>query len=443
MKYYNTFLALKTDLDNQVLTLPKVVDHYLSAIDHNRDLNAFIEVFVDESQINAQKIQQKIKSGKAGRLVGMVIGVKDNICYHSHGVSASSKILKKYIYPYSVTVVERLLAEDAIITGRLNCDEFAIGASNESSYYGPVRNAADCTQVSGGSSSGSAVAVQAGLCFASLGTDTGGSVRQPVAFCGIIGLKPSYGRISRHGVLSYASSFDQVGSLTRSVEDAALLLEIMADKDENDNMVSSLSVASYSTSLKSMGRKKIVYLEDVLNAEGLDKDVQTTFLYHINQLKIKRHLVESVSFKYLDYVVPTYYILTMAEASSNLARYDGVHYGYRSSQAVDLESTYKKSRYEGFGAEVKRRIMLATFVLSAEYYEAYYTKAQKVRRLIRDKTEELLAEYDCIMGTYRTNNACISFGTNKQRSCRELLGGYIYGSSLFMWCSCYIFTSWY
>jgi aspartyl-tRNA(Asn)/glutamyl-tRNA(Gln) amidotransferase subunit A len=398
MKYYSTFSTLKLDLKNQVLTLPEVVDHYLRVIEENRDLNAFIEVFADEARSMAQQIQQKIRTKKAGKLAGMVIGIKDNICYRNHGVSAASKMLERYISPYSSTVVTRLLAEDAIIIGRLNCDEFSMGASNESSYYGPVKNAADRTRVSGGSSGGAAVAVQAGLCFASLGTDTGGSVRQPAAFCGIIGLKPSYGRISRHGILSYASSFDQVGTLTRSVEDAALLLEIMAGKDEYDSTVSNYPpIAFCSDTLKDTGRKKIAYFVEALNAEGLDRDIKITFQHHIHQLKQMGHQVEPISFEYLDYVVPTYYILTMAEASSNLARYDGIHYGFRSPHAVDLESTYKKSRAEGFGMEVKRRILLGTFILSAAHYDAYYTKAQKVRRLIRDKTEELLAQYDFIM----------------------------------------------
>ncbi|MFN8406612.1 MAG: Asp-tRNA(Asn)/Glu-tRNA(Gln) amidotransferase subunit GatA [Sphingobacteriaceae bacterium] len=397
MKSYRAFLALRSDLENQILTLPQVVDHYLQNIQKNNDLNAFVEVFAEEAKREAQRIQQKIISGKAGKLAGMVIGIKDNICYRDHGVSACSKMLKNYISPYSATVVERLLVEDAIIIGRLNCDEFAMGASNESSYYGPVKNAFDRTRVSGGSSGGSAVAVQADLCFAALGTDTGGSVRQPAAFCGIVGLKPSYGRISRHGILSYASSFDQVGTLTKSVEDAALLLEIMAGRDQYDSTSSRLPVSPYSDMLKSKGKKKIAYFIEALQAKSLDEEVRISFQYHINQLQKEGHIVEPISFDYLDYLVPTYYILTMAEASSNLARYDGIRYGYRSAHAMDLESTYKRSRTEGFGIEVKRRILLGTFILSAGYYEAYYTKAQQVRRLIRNKTEHILAHYDFIM----------------------------------------------
>jgi aspartyl-tRNA(Asn)/glutamyl-tRNA(Gln) amidotransferase subunit A len=272
-----------------------------------------------------------------------------------------------------------------------------MGASNESSFYGPVKNFADQTKVSGGSSGGSAVAVQAGLCLAALGTDTGGSVRQPASFCGVVGLKPSYGRVSRHGIISYASSFDQVGPITNCVEDAALLLEIIAGPDQYDSTASSKIVPAYSQELETDKKQRIAYLSEALSSKGLDPEVKQAFERSISLLKDAGHVVEPVSFEYLDYVVPTYYILTMAEASSNLARYDGVHYGYRSPQAMDLESTYKKSRSEGFGAEVKRRIVLGTFVLSAGYYDAYYAKAQKVRRLIRDKTDEILGNYDFIM----------------------------------------------
>jgi aspartyl-tRNA(Asn)/glutamyl-tRNA(Gln) amidotransferase subunit A len=345
----------------------------------------------------AVRIQEKLNSGTAGKLAGMVIGIKDNICFKDHKVSACSRILENYVSPFSATVVERLIAEDALIIGRLNCDEFAMGASNESSYYGPVKNKADKTKVSGGSSGGAAVAVQAGLCLAALGTDTGGSVRQPASFCGVIGLKPSYGRVSRHGIISYASSFDQVGPITNCIEDAAILLEIIAGSDNYDSTASQRAVPSYTLGTKELKKEKIAYLSEALHSKGLDPEVKLAFQRSIDSLKAAGHLVEPVPFEFLEYVVPTYYILTMAEASSNLARYDGVHYGYRSKRAYDLESTYKTSRSEGFGAEVKRRIVLGTFVLSAGYYDAYYSKAQKVRRLIRDRTNQILDEYDFIM----------------------------------------------
>lgn len=397
MQGFSSLAQIQAALVSRDLNLKDLVADYIDRIEERKELNAFIEVFSDEAKSAALIIQEKILAGTAGKLAGMVIGIKDNICYIDHNVSASSKILENYISPFSATVVERVLAEDAIIIGRLNCDEFAMGASNESSYYGPVRNNADLSKVSGGSSGGAAVAVQADLCLAALGTDTGGSVRQPASFCGVVGLKPTYGRVSRHGVISYASSFDQVGPITRCVEDSSILLEVIAGLDENDSTSSSKPVGAYSGNHTLKVKKKIAYLSEALHSEGLDNDVKLAFERSISRLNAEGHTVEPVSFNLLEYVVPTYYILTMAEASSNLARYDGVHYAYRSENAAELESTYKRSRSEGFGPEVKRRIVLGTFVLCAGYYDAYYAKAQKVRRLIRDKTDEILSEFDFIM----------------------------------------------
>lgn len=379
------------------LTVPDLVDHYLSRIREYEHLNAFIEVFTEEAVARAKTVQEKIQNGTAGKLAGLVIGLKDNICFMNHRVGASSRMLDGFVSVYSATVVARLLEEDAIIIGRLNCDEFAMGASNETSWHGPVLNAADPSRVSGGSSGGAAVAVQAGLCHAALGTDTGGSVRQPAAFCGIVGLKPTYGRVSRNGIIAYASSFDQVGPLTRSVEDAALILEVIAGADPGDSTSSPREVPAYSQSLELKGTRKIAYLKEALASPGLESGVRQCMEAQISNLRTQGHSVEGCDFPYLDYVVPAYYILTMAEASSNLARYDGVHYGFRSPHASNLESTYKKSRTEGFGEEVKRRIMLGTFVLSAGYYDAYYSKAQKVRRLIRDSLSALLYQYDFIL----------------------------------------------
>jgi len=396
-KNYSSLIEIKGGLQSGEVTVEKLVKHYLENIKANAHLNAFNEVFGEEALSRAKNIDTRVQLGNAGRLAGMVIGIKDNICYKDHKVSASSKILDGFTSIYSSTIVERLLAEDAIIIGRCNCDEFAMGASNESSYFGPVKNHADNTKVSGGSSGGSAVAVQADMCHAAIGTDTGGSVRQPASFCGLIGLKPTYGRISRYGVISYASSFDQVGPITKSVEDAALLLEIMAGVDEYDSTLSTKEVPAFSTDLKEPGKKKIAYLQESLSSPGVDAEVKNALTQAIDKLRAEGHTVKPIAFEYLDYMVPAYYILATAEASSNLARYDGVHYGYRSPKATDLQSTYKQSRSEGFGKEVKRRIMLGTFVLSAGYYDAYYAKAQKARRLIREKTQEILKEYDFIL----------------------------------------------
>ncbi|MDB4925735.1 Asp-tRNA(Asn)/Glu-tRNA(Gln) amidotransferase subunit GatA [Mucilaginibacter sp.] len=397
-KFYSSLSEIKSGLQNGKTTVEGLVKNYLSQIEINAGLNAFNEVFDKEALQRAKDIDERLKQGIAGKLAGMVIAIKDNICYKGHKVSASSKILTGFQSVYSSTVVERLLAEDAIIIGRCNCDEFAMGASNESSYFGPVKNYADPAKVSGGSSGGSAVAVQANMCHAAIGTDTGGSVRQPASFCGLIGLKPTYGHVSRHGLIAYASSFDQAGTITRSVEDAALLLEIMAGADEYDSTTSSKAVPAYATDLKkSTDKKKIAYLQESLSSPAVNDEVKSALINSIEKLRAAGHTVKPIAFEYLDYLVPAYYILVMAEASSNLARFDGVHYGYRSKAATDLVSTYKKSRSEGFGKEVKRRIMMGTFVLSAGYYDAYYAKAQKVRRLIQEKTNKIFEEYDFML----------------------------------------------
>lgn len=394
---YSSLTEIKSGLQRAEITVEGLVKGYLREIEKNAHLNAFNEVFADEALIAAKNVDNKIKNGTAGKLAGMVIGIKDNICYKGHQVSASSKILTGFTSIFSSTVVERLLAEDAVIIGRCNCDEFAMGATNESSYFGPVKNHADETKVAGGSSGGSAVAVQAGMCHAALGTDTGGSVRQPASFCGVVGLKPTYGTISRHGIIAYASSFDQVGPITKSVEDAALLLEVLAGPDEFDSTLSQTPPPASYTNLQKPGKKKIAYLQEAISSPGVDTEVKDNLVQYIDKLRAEGHTVTPIAFELLEYLVPTYYILAMAEASSNLARYDGVHYGYRSPLATDLQSTYKRSRSEGFGKEVKRRIMLGTFVLSAGYYDAYYAKAQKVRRLIQEKTNQILEEYDFIL----------------------------------------------
>lgn len=377
-----------------------MVQTYLQRIHSNAHLNAFIEVFEEEALAKAREIDEKIRQGTPlGRLAGVVMGIKDVICYKDHTLSAASRILEGFTSLYSATAVERLLAAEAIIIGRLNCDEFAMGSTNENSAYGVVRNALDVNKVPGGSSGGSAVAVQADLCMLSLGSDTGGSVRQPADFCGVIGLKPSYGRISRHGLIAYASSFDQIGIFGKNIADMALTLEIIAGPDAYDSTAAQKEVPAYQSLLTPTTRTyKMAYLKDALHHEGLDKQMKAQYESFFDQLKAAGHEVVPVEFAYLDYVVPAYYVLTTAEASSNLSRYDGVRYGHRTAEKeVELADFYKKTRSEGFGKEVKRRIMLGTFVLSAGYYDAYYTKAQKVRRLVAEKTNEILKNFDCIL----------------------------------------------
>lgn len=377
----------------------EVVRHYLSTIQKAGHLNAFVHVFADEALQQAAMLDEKRRSGKpTGRLHGVVIAIKDVICYKDHPLSAASKILKDFTSIYSATAVERLLQEEAIIIGVCNCDEFAMGSTNENSVYGKVLNAADKTRVPGGSSGGSAVAVQGGLCMVSLGSDTGGSVRQPADFCGIIGLKPTYGRISRYGLIAYASSFDQIGIFAGNVEDVSKVLEVLAGADEYDSTVSQKPVESYSSSLKENKSFRFAYFEETLMHPSLDKEIAYGIHKLIEKIKLEGHQVTALNFEYLDYIVPAYYILTTAEASTNLSRYDGVRYGYRSPvPAGDLTAFYKHNRSEGFGKEVKRRIMLGTFVLSTGYYDAYFTKAQKVRRKLVDKTDLVFSAFDFIL----------------------------------------------
>ena len=397
MRTYHSLEEVRADLLSSETTLVALVNYYLQRIETYQHLNVFLHVYADEALKRAEAIDAKLKAGTAGKLAGMVISIKDMICYKDHPVSASSKILKGFTSIYSSTVVERILAEDAIIIGHVNCDEFAMGASNETSHYGNVLNFADNSLVPGGSSGGSAVSVQADMCLASLGTDTGGSIRQPAAFCGLVGLKPTYGRVSRYGIIAYASSFDQVGPVTKNVQDAALILEVIAGKDEFDATLSSKAVSSFSNLQSPKKNMRIAYITETIETEGIYPEKKAAMYNRVKALQADGHTVEPVSFPYLKYAVPTYYVLTTAEASSNLSRYDGVHFGYRSPNATDLESTYKLSRSEGFGEEVKRRIMLGTFVLSAGYYDAYYAKAQKVRRIIQEKSNEILSNYDLII----------------------------------------------
>lgn len=394
---YKTISAIQRDIESGIVTVQQLVAAYLQNINNKKNLNAFLEVFEIEALEQAKFLDEKHKAGsKKGKLFGVIIALKDNISYKNHKVSAASKILEGFTAIYSATVVERLLAEDAIIIGRTNCDEFAMGSSNENSAFGTVLNAADNTKVSGGSSGGSAVAVQANLCHVALGSDTGGSIRQPAAFTGTVGLKPTYGSVSRYGLIAYASSFDQIGPIAHSVEDAALVTQIIAGKDAFDSTTSSkpLEVADFSKPIKPC---KIAILGTMVENDALQPEVKEATLNFIEKVKAQGNTVELVKFTYLDYLIPTYYALTTAEASSNLARFDGVHYGFRSPNATDMESVYKKSRTEGFGREVKNRIMLGTFVLSAGYYDAYYAQAQKVRRLLRDGIKKILENYDFIL----------------------------------------------
>jgi len=394
---FSNLLDLQRDLSNGTLTCVDRVNQYLTNIDKKKHLNVYLSVYGQEALNRALEVDHKIKTKTAGKLAGLVIGLKDVLSYKDHPLQASSKILDNFTAQFNATAVQRLLNEDAIIIGRQNCDEFAMGSSNENSAFGPVLNDLDNTRVPGGSSGGSAVAVMADLCDISLGSDTGGSVRQPAAFCGVLGIKPTYSRISRHGLIAYGSSFDCIGIFGKNLHDIALVLEVIAGSDEYDSTVSQKPVPTYSKELSFDKKYKVAYLRDTLESEALQPEIKELMLSKIEGLKAAGHQVEAIDFPLSEYILPTYYILATAEASSNLSRYDGVRYGYRSNHVTDLQSLYKKTRSEGFGKEVERRIMLGTFVLSASYYDAYYNKAQKVRRLIRESTKEIFTQYDFIL----------------------------------------------
>lgn len=398
MKPFASLSEIKEAIGRGETSCQQLVEFYLGNIEKKKHLNAFLQVYEQEAREQAGVVDQKIADGTAGKLAGMIVGLKDVLCHQDHGLQCGSQILEGFISQFNGTAVERLLKEDAIVIGRQNCDEFAMGSSNENSSFGPVLNDADNERVPGGSSGGSAVAVQADMCLVSLGTDTGGSVRQPAAFCGVLGLKPTYGRISRYGLVAYASSFDSIGVFSKNVEDCALTLEVIAGPDEYDSTAAHNEIPAYSQKLQKEEKPyRIAYIRNTLENEGLNPEIKSSVEQKLQWLKEQGHSVEAVEFPLLDYVLPTYYILTTAEASSNLSRFDGVKYGYRSANTTNLENMYKKTRSEGFGTEVKRRIMLGTFVLSASYYDAYYTKAQKARRLIKDATENLLSSYDFIV----------------------------------------------
>ncbi len=378
-------------------TCVQLVHDALARADAAKDLNAFVEVFPESALAKAKQVDASLASGTAGPLAGMVMAIKDNLSYAGHAMSASSKILNNYTSPYTATAVQRLLDADAIILGRTGCDEFAMGSSNETSFHGPVKNPVDPTKTPGGSSGGSASAVGASIVQAALGTDTGGSIRQPAAFCGIYGSKPTYGRVSRYGAVAYASSFDQIGPLARSLEDMAAITQVIAGEDVMDGTCSDRAVPEM---FKPPQAKPMTfgYYPAVVDNPSLDPEIQSHFNRLKGELEAAGHQMKPLAFDHLDSLVPIYYILTTAEASANLSRYDGMRYGHRAEGTEGLEDMYKSSRSEGFGAEVKRRIMLGTFVLSAGYFDAYYAKAQKARRVVRDATLSDLQGVDAIIG---------------------------------------------
>ncbi len=394
-----SFKEIKSNLLTAKVTCEQLVSQYLHNINVQSDVNAFITVFDHQALKRAKEIDEKIRNGISGKLAGAVISVKDVISIKDNPLTCGSKILSNFETVYNATVIERLLNEDAIIIGKTNCDEFAMGSSNENSFYGPVKNPLDKTRVPGGSSGGSAVSVAANMCLVSLGSETGGSIRQPASFCGITGLKATYGRISRFGLVAFASSFDSIGIFGNNNYDISCVLEVIAGRDEKDSTSSGDKVDEYSQEVEKITDPKqitIGYAKEYFS-EGLSEEIKKSIFSKIESLKKKGFPLKEISLPCSKYAIQTYYILTCAEASSNLSRYDGVRYGFRADDSAVLENMYVNTRSEGFGTEVKRRIMLGTYVLSAGYYDAYYRKGQKVRRLIMKDFEKAFNEVDYII----------------------------------------------
>lgn len=418
---YTDYAALRADLASGKVTAAQIVEAYLTKAKADQNLNIWLELFEQDALTTATQVQQTVSNAEFGELAGMVVGLKDVLCYAGHGLQASSKILSDFKSQFTGAPIQRLLDAGAVMLGRQNCDEFAMGGSNEHSAFGPVRNPYDASRVPGGSSGGSAASVAAGHCTVALGSDTGGSVRQPAAFCGIVGFKPGYGRISRFGLIAYASSFDSIGVFAHNVTDVARVMNHLAGADGLDSTASQAEVPDYVSAVNApVGKKRIAVLKESFS-DSVQPEIKAALQAKIESLKAAGHTVEEVSFTLLDYVLPTYYILTTAEASSNLSRYDGVRFGHRSEAATDLTSLYKRTRSEGFGTEVKKRILMGTFVLSASYYDAYFTKAQRVRRMVQQETLAFFDSYDFILMP-TTPTTAYEIGSKQADPLAEYLG---------------------
>jgi len=436
---YPTYAETRRALDAGETTCEAVVSSCLDQIDaHDDEINAFTTVDRDGALNHARYLDSQRERGNPRPLAGLVLGVKDNICIRGYPVTCGSRMLEDFSSLYDATVIKRLREAGAIFIGKTNCDEFGMGSSNETSHFGPVRNPLDRERVPGGSSGGSAAAVAAGMCHAALGSDTGGSVRQPSAFCGLVGLKPTYGRVSRYGLVAYASSFDVIGPMARSAEDVATLLNVLAGEDPNDSTSAPVDVPNYSDALTGdVEGLRVGLPKEYVAVDGLDPDIREMVEGTVEQLEARGASVEEVSLPHTEYGIGTYYLLATAEASSNLARYDGVRYGHRAdleetkrdvrerrqrlknqlstartqgddARATELEAQleeeqdtldalYTRTRTEGFGDEVKRRIMLGTYALSAGYYDKYYEKAQRVRTLIRHDFDQAFEKVDVLV----------------------------------------------
>ena len=394
-----TIDSTRTAIAAKQITASELLEHFYYKIKaEDPEIHAYLSLSEDRALKQAKRIDDLASKGDPlPPLAGVPVGIKDVMVTKGLRTTAGSKILEKFIPPYDCTAVARLEAAGAIVLGKMNCDEFAMGSSNENSAYGPVRNPRDKSRVPGGSSGGSAAAVAAGTAVATLGSDTGGSIRQPASFCGVVGLMPSYGRVSRYGLIAFASSLDHIGPLTKTVKDAAILLRVIAGRDPLDSTSANVPVPDYEAALsKPVAGLKIGVPKEYFG-EGLDAEVRTAVEAGVAKLRAAGCEIIPISLPHTAYAIPTYYVIATAEASANLARFDGVRYGYRAKGARTLSEMYRKSRDEAFGTEVKRRIMLGTYALSSGYYDAYYLKAQRVRTLLTRDFEHAFQKVDAIV----------------------------------------------
>ena len=394
-----TVHELQDKIKNKELTISEITNAYCDRIKQKEpEVEAFITTYLDEAKEKAKNIEEKINSGEInGDYAGIPIGIKDNICIKGTKTTCASKMLENFVAPYSATVAKKLEDENMISLGKLNMDEFAMGSSTETSYFKKTKNPWDLNRVPGGSSGGSAAAVASNMVPWALGSDTGGSIRQPASLCGVVGLKPTYGLVSRYGLVAFASSLDQIGPITKDVKDASLLLTLIAGKDERDTTSVDSGNKDYTKALKNDVKGMKIGVPKEFFGEGINEEVKQKLLETIEIYKELGAEIEEFSLDIANYALAAYYIIACAEASSNLGRFDGIRYGYRTPEYSNLKEIYKKSRSEGFGAEVKRRIILGTYVLSSGYYDAYYKKAQKVRTLVSNEFNKAFEKYDVIL----------------------------------------------
>ena len=395
-----TVHELKEKLDKKELTVSEITKAYVDRINEKeKDVNAFVTTLTDEALEKAKQIEEKLSHNEnLGEYAGIPIGIKDNMCTKGIKTTCASRMLENFISPYDGTVVNKVINEQNMIDlGKLNMDEFAMGSSTETSYFKKTKNPWDLSKVPGGSSGGSAAAVSANMVPWALGSDTGGSIRQPASLCGVVGLKPTYGLVSRYGLVAFASSLDQIGPITKDVEDSAILLSIIAGHDEKDSTSMNISKKDYTKSLKNDVKGLKIGVPKEFFGEGINEEVKTSLNTAIEKYKELGAVVEETSLNIAEYALAAYYIIACAEASSNLGRFDGIRYGYRAKNCETLKDIFVNSRSEGFGAEVKRRIILGTYVLSSGYYDAYYKKAQKVRTLVKNEFAKNLEKYDVLL----------------------------------------------